>query len=131
MVVVGNGGIATELVYEIENCEILWAIKDETITHTFIDAGAATFFLPRLSKVKTKSEDFRPVKRSKYEVAGECKNFWMQKCSFKILLSYTADETQRQPEEASVQMGSALGPDWHDGLKLKGLLQVRFSFESS
>lgn len=75
VVVVGNGGIATELVYEIENCEILWAIKDETITHTFIDAGAATFFLPRLSKVKTKSEDFRPVKRSKYEIAGECKRF--------------------------------------------------------
>ena len=55
----------------------------------------------------------------------------MQKCSFKILPSLTVDETQRQPEEASVQMGSALGPDWHDGLKLKGLLQVRLNFESS
>ena len=55
----------------------------------------------------------------------------MQKCSFKILPPLTVDEAQRQPEEASVQMGSALGPDWHDGLKLKGLLQVRLNFESS
>ncbi|XP_046555711.1 pyridine nucleotide-disulfide oxidoreductase domain-containing protein 1-like [Haliotis rubra] len=31
IVVVGNGGIATELVYEIEGCEMVWAIKDKSI----------------------------------------------------------------------------------------------------
>lgn len=71
LIVVGNGGIATELVHEIENCEVLWAIKDDTITHTFIDAGAATFFLPQLTKPKDISDENRPLKRSKYEVHGK------------------------------------------------------------
>ena len=53
------------------------------------------------------------------------------KCLLKTLRSLIVNETQRQPEEASVQMGSALGPDWHDGLKLKGLLQVKLNFEIS
>ena len=31
VLIIGNGGIATELVYEIENCDIVWAIKDERL----------------------------------------------------------------------------------------------------
>ena len=31
IVLVGNGGIATELCYEIDNCKIVWAVKDNHI----------------------------------------------------------------------------------------------------
>ena len=31
IVLVGNGGIATELCYEIDNCKIIWAVKDNHI----------------------------------------------------------------------------------------------------
>ncbi|XP_074643030.1 pyridine nucleotide-disulfide oxidoreductase domain-containing protein 1-like [Tubulanus polymorphus] len=96
VVIVGNGGIATELVYELENVEIVWAIKDESITATFIDVGAAEFFLASLNERKATAR-FRPIKREKYVVSG--------------------GETSANEDVK----GSALGPDWHTGYELKGL----------
>nr|CAH7727927.1 unnamed protein product [Callosobruchus chinensis] len=49
VVIVGNGGIATELVFKIKNAEIHWVIKDKHISATFVDPGAAEFFQPCLS----------------------------------------------------------------------------------
>lgn len=65
IVVVGNGGIATELVYEVEGCAVIWAIKDKSISSTFVDAGTAEFFLPHLAEQK-KTADQGPSKRLKY-----------------------------------------------------------------
>ncbi|XP_073174561.1 pyridine nucleotide-disulfide oxidoreductase domain-containing protein 1 isoform X4 [Lepidochelys kempii] len=96
--VVGNGGIALELVYEIEGCEVIWAIKDKAIGNTFFDAGAAEFLIPKLTA-------------EKLETAIACKR-----------TKYTTDGNEK--EEGSVaaadKLGSALGPDWHEGLHLKG-----------
>lgn len=64
VIIVGNGGIATELAYEIEDCEVVWAIKDRSISSTFVDAGTAQFFLPHLSGDKKVQEG--PMKRVKY-----------------------------------------------------------------
>jgi len=36
----------------VEGYEVIWAIKDKSISHTFVDAGAAQFFLPELNKEK-------------------------------------------------------------------------------
>uniref|UniRef100_T1JPI4 Pyridine nucleotide-disulfide oxidoreductase domain-containing protein 1 n=1 Tax=Strigamia maritima TaxID=126957 RepID=T1JPI4_STRMM len=94
VVVVGNGGIATELVYEIENCRVIWVIKDKSISATFFDPGAAEFFLPNLSTEK--AEENNIAKRMKYTIAG-----------FKSKV------------DASLH-GSALGPDWATGLKMSG-----------
>ncbi|KAF7266288.1 hypothetical protein GWI33_020320 [Rhynchophorus ferrugineus] len=44
VVIVGNGGIASEIVYKIKNAEIDWVIKDKHISATFVDPGAAEFF---------------------------------------------------------------------------------------
>lgn len=95
VVVVGNGGIATELIYEIEQCQIVWAIKDKAIGSTFFDAVAAHFFRPKLTATKLKGNGSDPSKRLKYVV------------------------------DASVQgrefgLGSALGPDWATNLSLHG-----------
>ncbi|XP_022107218.1 pyridine nucleotide-disulfide oxidoreductase domain-containing protein 1-like [Acanthaster planci] len=93
VVVVGNGGIATELVYEIEGCQVVWAIKDDAISSTFVDAGAAEFFLPQLSAEKETAKG--PLKRHKYTVS-----------------SGTGGGSDTQ--------GGALGPDWSTGLMMKG-----------
>lgn len=49
ILIVGNGGIASDLVYQLTNIEIEWVIKDKYVSQTFLDAGAATFFKKSLS----------------------------------------------------------------------------------
>lgn len=44
VLIVGNGGIATDLVYKLNGIEIIWIIRDEHISSHFLDAGAAEFF---------------------------------------------------------------------------------------
>lgn len=43
VLIVGNGGIATELVYKLNDVEIVWSVRDEHISSHFLDAGAAEF----------------------------------------------------------------------------------------
>ncbi|XP_069084629.1 pyridine nucleotide-disulfide oxidoreductase domain-containing protein 1 isoform X2 [Pleurodeles waltl] len=94
--IVGNGGIALELVYEIEGCEVIWAIKDKAIGNTFFDPGAAEFLIPQLRTEKPEAP--MPLKRTKYTTEGD-----------------PGEGSSRRPAEP----GSALGPDWHGGLDLK------------
>uniref|UniRef100_A0A672M0R5 Pyridine nucleotide-disulfide oxidoreductase domain-containing protein 1 n=1 Tax=Sinocyclocheilus grahami TaxID=75366 RepID=A0A672M0R5_SINGR len=91
IVVIGNGGIALELVYEVEGCEVIWAIKDKAIGNTFFDAGAAQFLIPSLGA--DKKDRSLPCKRARY----------------------ATDKTG--------ELGSALGPDWHEGIELRGAVQ--------
>ncbi|XP_041489978.1 pyridine nucleotide-disulfide oxidoreductase domain-containing protein 1 [Microtus oregoni] len=98
IMIVGNGGIALELVYEIEGCEVIWAIKDKAIGNTFFDAGAAEFLISKL--MSEKSEAKIAHRRTIYTVEGVRKE----------------NRTKAKVEN----VGSALGPDWHGGLDLKG-----------
>lgn len=66
IMIVGNGGIALELAYEIEGCEVIWAIKDKAIGNTFFDAGAAEFLTSKL--MSEKSEAKLAHKRTIYTV---------------------------------------------------------------
>lgn len=98
IIVVGNGGIATELVHEIEGVEIIWAIKDKHISATYIDPGAAEFFQTRLLKTKERmtSQTSSAVKRLKYTVSG-------------------SSDLKDRPR------GAALGPDWHATFSIHGI----------
>lgn len=98
VVIIGNGGIATELVYEIHGIEVVWVIKDSHISATFIDPGAAQFFEERVHG-QVDGEIEGPVKRLKYIISNE-EN------------AINGDKT-----------GAALGPDWHTNVNLQGLLQ--------
>ncbi|XP_057618974.1 pyridine nucleotide-disulfide oxidoreductase domain-containing protein 1 isoform X2 [Chionomys nivalis] len=98
IMIVGNGGIALELVYEIEGCEVIWAIKDKAIGNTFFDAGAAEFLISKL--MSEKSEPKIAHRRTIYTVEGARKE----------------NRTKAKVEN----VGSALGPDWHGDLDLKG-----------
>lgn len=95
IVVVGNGGIALELVYEVEGCEVIWAIKDKAIGNTFFDAGAAQFLIPSLEAEK--KDRSLACKRARY----------------------TTEKTGGQSGVLG-ELGSALGPDWHEGIELRG-----------
>lgn len=50
--------------YEVEGCEVVWAIKDKAIGNAFFDAGAAQFLIPALDA--NKPERAAPCKRSRY-----------------------------------------------------------------
>lgn len=54
--------------YEIQGCEVIWAIKDKSIGNTFFDAGAAEFLIPKLTAVNRET----PIecKRTKYTMEG-------------------------------------------------------------
>ncbi|KAF3816283.1 hypothetical protein GH733_014456 [Mirounga leonina] len=99
IMIIGNGGIALELVYEIEGCEIIWAIKDKAIGNTFFDAGAAEFLTSKL--IAEKPEARIAHKRTRYTTEG-----------------------RKQTKTGAGNMGSALGPDWHEGLNLKGTKEI-------
>jgi hypothetical protein len=69
VVIVGNGRIATEMVYELDNVQIVWAIKDTLVSSVFGYPGAGEFFIKELHKDNVETD--KPVKRIKYIVRGE------------------------------------------------------------
>lgn len=71
--IVGNGGIASELVHRIKNIEVFWIIKDKHITATFVDPGAAEF-LQSSTKSTENEAVYTPVKRIRYSEEGTTKS---------------------------------------------------------
>ena len=51
VLLVGNGGIATEMVYELQAVDLVWAVKDDAIAAHFVDAGAAEFFSSQINRL--------------------------------------------------------------------------------
>lgn len=97
VVIVGNGGIATEIVHEVKGVEIIWVIKDKHISATFVDPGAAEFFSSKISKsdgTSEKSNENAPTKRMRYVVS----------------------------DDTAIKNGAALGPDWHNNFDISGML---------
>lgn len=103
IVVIGNGGIATEVVYELKAVEIVWIVKDKHISATFVDPGAAQFFQDSLNKTVADKE--LPTRQV-----------------FKRLKYTTTTTTSDDDTCKSFMPGAALGPDWHDNINLTGSL---------
>uniref|UniRef100_A0A1B0AH67 Pyridine nucleotide-disulfide oxidoreductase domain-containing protein 1 n=1 Tax=Glossina pallidipes TaxID=7398 RepID=A0A1B0AH67_GLOPL len=101
ILLVGNGGIASELAHELKGVNVHWVIKDNHIASTFVDPGAAYFFQQTLEKGQqqneAKPESF--VKRLRY------------------------DELKVKDELTNNSAGAALGPDWHQHFRLQGSLK--------
>ncbi|CAB1333795.1 unnamed protein product [Coregonus sp. 'balchen'] len=113
IVVVGNGGIALELVYEVEGCEVIWAVKDKAIRNTFFDAGAAQFLIPSLDT--DKPERAATCKRARYTIEGPAATQGLA----------VGGGSDRQGQSRGLEEpGSALGPDWHEGISLRGAEEV-------
>lgn len=99
IMVVGNGGIASEVIYEVEGIEKIWVIKDNYITKNFIDPGAAEFFQNKLDKKCGDASSI--IKR----------------------VVYTTTTSQNSSDANLKKKNPALGPDWHKRYDLKGSLK--------
>ncbi|KAH6939306.1 hypothetical protein HPB50_016932 [Hyalomma asiaticum] len=108
--VIGNGGIATELVHEISGCQVLWAVRENSIGATFFDPGAAQFFLPQLSAGGSESSAV-----TGNDATAGCGD---SSCSSHVY------------QDSSLP-GSALGPDWAKGRVLQGGTQKKVHIEYS
>ena len=95
VIVLGNGGIASELVQELDNVQVVWAVRAASIGSVFLDPGAGQFLLAELMN-KSEREEAREMKSKR--------------------LKYTVGRS----EEGEQMTGSALGPDWHKGFSIKG-----------
>ena len=91
VVVVGNGGIAMELVYKMKGTEVVWVVRDSTIGSVFLDKGAAQFMLAEMAKIPTGKER---TKRGRYKT-----------------------ESRAGAGGKNIR-GCALGPDWTDELEI-------------
>ena len=60
IVIVGNGGIATEMVHELESVDIVWSVKDDAIAANFIDAGCAEFFSSSINRTTPEEGSANP-----------------------------------------------------------------------
>lgn len=94
IMIVGNGGIASEIIHEVKGVDKIWVVKDKHISKTFIDAGAAEFFKSVLEEEKNDSSNTTIIKRITYKTS---------------VLS-----------TGSSCSNPALGPDWHKNFYLRG-----------
>ena len=108
VVIVGNGGIATELAHELKGVEVVWAIKDDSISATFLDAGAGEFLFGELNKEMEENEQ-----RSK-RAGGS---------TLTKRMKYTVSAGSRGPHMPF--SGAALGPDWHSAINVEGHQESR------
>nr|XP_012148734.1 PREDICTED: pyridine nucleotide-disulfide oxidoreductase domain-containing protein 1 isoform X3 [Megachile rotundata] len=98
IVIIGNGGIATEIIHEVDGIEMVWVIKDKHISATFIDPGAAEFFVDKVYRTNTSTNvnTNTVTKRMRYTIS----------------------------DPTAVKAGPALGPDWHNNFDIKGLEDI-------
>lgn len=108
--VIGNGGIATELVHELRGCQVLWAVRENSIGATFFDPGAAQFFLPHLGAQTCDSNSSSGTAGLEATGSGDAE---------------LAGHGQRDP----TLPGSALGPDWATNRVLQGGTQKKVHVE--
>jgi hypothetical protein len=128
--------------YEVGGCEVVWAIKDHSIGHTFFDEGAAVFFLPHLVSTTTEavgSEGLRGCEAAGGEGLRGCEaagggglrgtktateDGELTEVSPLKRLRYALDKrpgASAKKEGWSKEMvGGALGPDWHSDLYMTG-----------
>ncbi|KAH8289993.1 hypothetical protein KR018_006338 [Drosophila ironensis] len=98
VLILGNGGIASELAYELKSVQVHWVIKDSHISATFVDPGAAEFF--QLARRELPDDNLSPepaIKRMRY---GEL--------------------VAKDQPVVTERYGAALGPDWHRTFDLIG-----------
>nr|CAH8847390.1 unnamed protein product [Trichobilharzia regenti] len=138
LMLVGNGGIATEIAHEVSGCQIIWVIKDSSISAPFLDPVAAAFLLEarEISKQGNSEEkggsasnlpgvasEVTQIRRMRYVVAGNDSVEDISETSKGHLILVPV---QNQPLESHISKpqvtGAALGPDWAHGRNLLGRL---------
>lgn len=99
VLILGNGGIASELAYELRDVNVHWVIKDAHISATFVDPGAAEFFQLARGETGQQTPATTAIKRMRYSE----------------MLPKAEEDVMQQSRR-----GAALGPDWHRNYDLSG-----------
>jgi len=77
IILVGNGGIANELAFELKGIEVVWAIRHPNIIASYFDKQAAALFWPRLQEGRPEGTMKPEAKRDRYTVDNNNqKNPW-------------------------------------------------------
>lgn len=113
VVVVGNGGIALELIHALLDFHVVWIVRENYIGHSFFDASASKFIMPTLeSRIKnsetlqkwdTNCEASKPTfahnfdENSGYD--GGVGPEWLRKSD---LINSVARERKRRREEDAI-----------------------------
>lgn len=103
----------------MQGCEVVWAIRHSSICHTFVDEGAAVFFLPHLEDVPSRRAEESasgPVKRTRYVYDTPPKE--------EKRAEGGAEGGAESEGRGCAGVGSALGPDWQSGRQMKGGREV-------
>lgn len=95
LLIIGNGGIASELIYATKGIETFWIVKDNHISSTFVDPGAAEFF-------RTSNEFCDKTRK----IAPVIKRFVFSE--------------EGSSNDRSGGRSAALGPDWLKKIDIQG-----------
>ncbi|VDP83938.1 unnamed protein product [Echinostoma caproni] len=143
LLLVGNGGIATEIAHEVLGCQVVWAIKDASISTPFLDPSAARFLLDardrslRDTRGQTAAaaasgpdqtgdqpSSSTRIRRMRYVVATDeqpvASNDPPAPSGTPSQLVLVPDN--RAVESSTKSVGAALGPDWAFGMDLQGAI---------
>jgi len=125
VIIVGNGGIATELVQELNDCSVVWVMKDKSISSTFFDAAAAKFLLDS-RKHDNCHDKLSHGHSNKSTVCTDkpcdTKNTEHSRRKGVLSTKYLCDNKANKDTSQETWMGegSALGPDWAFMSNLRG-----------
>ncbi|CAM9668108.1 unnamed protein product [Chrysoparadoxa australica] len=112
IVVLGNGGIALELVHALTSAptgtapQVVWAVKDKYIGNTFFDASASAFIMPQLEllgKANTPKEE-------------EEEDHGTSEVNQGPFIPKGGDRLRRSNPAV---LGGGLGPEWQEQLELQ------------
>ncbi|VEL10895.1 unnamed protein product, partial [Protopolystoma xenopodis] len=126
MILVGNGGIATEVAHEVTNCQIIWAIKDASISAAYLDSAAAKFFLLTRQYVNLGTSS-----AEKNANSDSRSRFWRMNFNSRAEADIEDDAKthDKYPSDSfdTSLLGAALGPDWARDKSLRGQLMLNGS----
>ncbi|KYQ93242.1 pyridine nucleotide-disulfide oxidoreductase domain-containing protein 1 [Tieghemostelium lacteum] len=111
IVVVGNGGIALELLHEIKNIDIIWSIKDNHIGNAFFDLETATF-LSLLKDQENQSSEEENNNNQSSNNKNEIYNKLIKISS--VAIKGTGGNSS----------GSSIGPNWYSKYNFQENLKI-------
>ncbi|XP_054168804.1 pyridine nucleotide-disulfide oxidoreductase domain-containing protein 1-like isoform X2 [Oppia nitens] len=109
VVIVGNGGIASELVHHIRHCQLIWCIKDQHMSAPYLDPLASEFFARQLNDITVSSSSSNNSNNNSGDDVTDSHEKLPQ------------NMTAKQQQTDQTLFGTGLGPDsWQQLSRLKG-----------
>ncbi|KAN0038589.1 hypothetical protein ACTA71_000770 [Dictyostelium dimigraforme] len=109
IIIIGNGGIALELIHEIKGCQIIWSIKDKHIGNAFFDKDAADFLFRSKQIIDDKKDKEGTLKETKEGISNEDE----------LIAKNKNTSTPSNSSLYKSESGSALGPQWYSKYNFK------------